>query len=388
MSTNSSVANWQKIILNCWGILAITLVMNACAPHQSQQVVHYPDGGRRWVVDLVDGRPHGDSTRWHPNGVVAGVGHYNLGKQHGHFISYDSNGNQTKQEIYESGRLVWTGGPETIVPSHLRHSVSLSSTQSVATGRDNEPLGFSTLESDPMNSTLRTQLGGHLRDRTSLSSHAAAVYREKGWIALGNITRSSVDDNQGPSGSKLSAAIGAGYSLYDSKGYSVAITSKLSFALLGDDIAGFAAASRTTYGHLAESPMGEPNSGGIQLMGHLRRIKGQRTIRLDFGLTPTFRLNESTPQPSNDFRLFAYVGAGLGLASDGYSFSLELVGSSKIVGALEEIPFSISTAAGIHFDTVFLEPSVTLSTPVDLSAGEVLVFLVGLRHSLGGRDND
>jgi len=54
---------------------------------------------------------------------------YVRGKQHGHFVSYDSDGNRAKQRVYDSGRLVWTGKPDAVVPDHSRWKYSTSESE-------------------------------------------------------------------------------------------------------------------------------------------------------------------------------------------------------------------------------------------------------------------
>jgi len=78
----------------------------ATAPETRSHVTTYPGGAPRWQVALADGVPDGPSTTWHGNGQVSSTGTYRAGKREGLFVYYDTDGAETRRDVYRADVLV------------------------------------------------------------------------------------------------------------------------------------------------------------------------------------------------------------------------------------------------------------------------------------------
>ena len=66
----------------------------------------YKDGTRKSSQILVDGKLNGNARTWNEEGIAELDVQYNMGKLHGYFISYYSDGTMARKDLYDNDVLV------------------------------------------------------------------------------------------------------------------------------------------------------------------------------------------------------------------------------------------------------------------------------------------
>jgi antitoxin component YwqK of YwqJK toxin-antitoxin module len=61
--------------------------------------IYYPDGVKYGVINLVDGKQDGITTKWHPNGKLKSTFNYSMGVEDGMFSIFYENGNKKQTGV-------------------------------------------------------------------------------------------------------------------------------------------------------------------------------------------------------------------------------------------------------------------------------------------------
>lgn len=357
-------------------------ILVSCAG-QDRRILLYDNGLKKSVTLLKNEIAEGAFTTWHRNGELASTGYNHNGSRHGLFLEFDETGTPVVKRLYDAGTIVWQGEPSAPLPSEI--AAQLLAT--ILTNAQRRPsIAHSSLAPDASEGAINVRAGLHNGERNGFSLDVNMSYPIGRFIPLASLNGSGVfDTNKGPSGSKLTGALGGAFRVTDRAGYRLAVVGKLAFPIAGDDLGGFTAVGNTSTHMLSELYRGEPNSSAVALSLVGRRAWRSRLLRIEAGLAPTWRTGEGAPTPAADRQLFGHVSLSGSADVRQIRIALSITGASKLYGALEPRSSMWGLGAGFFWDKIKGHPRVEVHTPISGEFGQATTLLIGFGTRLGAR---
>ena len=75
-------------------------------PYTGKYVIYFESAQKRYEGNFLNGKMDGKQIKWHENGQKSYEANYKKGKEDGIVTSWDREGNITKTEILENGKVI------------------------------------------------------------------------------------------------------------------------------------------------------------------------------------------------------------------------------------------------------------------------------------------
>jgi hypothetical protein len=370
--------------------MVLILVAGGCAPRVGHQVVTYPDGTPRWMVQLADDVPHGESRSFHPNGQLAIVGHYEHGSQHGHFTYFDEDGNVVATAVYVHGELEWrSSGPHEPAPAELVMTTPAAVRPILPSLEvEDRTHTYATLGRVGPRPRARVKLGAHrLVERagggSGRSLEISGQAMRGGFGGYGALWLSSLSPPDSDSLQGRVVAEAGGLHARRLGRFKLLGAAGIALPLARDDAEGFAAVSATMTDRLSDAIVAYPGSVAVRSSASLLGVDGRVYYRVEGGLDVALNTGRAEGlRMTRRAEVMARASAGAGVALTWAAIGAEVVNVAVLTGNPADRTSHSGALTG-SLPALPVKPFASIAFPFLTSPeARALVLLVGVSYDM------